>query len=94
MFRTFFRNIPLRSFSSYVKNKYSENIIKDYPNVINDEVLSALENISKMRVSPFQSEAPYGDKELLKQFPNRISKKQMDEFLTKSETIRKYSSVY
>ena len=99
MFKTFFRNIPSRSFSSYAKFFHKASINKEYPNVINNEILADLEKTYKVQLSPFPIENAQEEKininqELLKQFPNRIVKEQMDELLTKSATIRKYSSVY
>ena len=99
MFKTFFRNIPSRSFSSYTKFFHKASITKEYPNVINNEILSDLEKTYKIQLSPFPIETAQEEKintnqELLKQFPNRIVKEQMDKLLTKSATIRKYSSVY
>ncbi len=99
MLKTFFRNIPSKSFASYAKFFHKACATKEYPNVINNEILSDLEKAYKVQLSPFpietvQEENINTNQELLKQFPNRIAKEQMDELLTKSATIRKYSSVY
>jgi hypothetical protein len=89
MFRTFFRNIPLRSFYSYGKFFHKSDI----------ESLSDLEKASKIQSDQLPTEIVQKEKinnneELLKQFPNKFSKEQMDELSTKLAIIRKYYSVY